>query len=223
MKLWQLLKHLNKKEKSSAISFKYYFDGYHNASKYGLSYILKYDEFDNELTLRLNNNDFLDRVSAYLVTLTSGSLKYEEVITTPLECGTEEEPSKCIKIDYANIKDFKGKDITVPIAFGVNPFAQLLVCIFFGIFLYYHRKTSLLTSFVVCVVIASFNFFITALMLFRQTYSFVYVILLFYLLIRVITSIFMNKISSYWLLSTIFVSFATVYSLLACTMMIICS
>lgn len=106
-------KALNKKEKPSAISFKYYFDGYHNASKYGLSYILKYDEFDNELTLRLNNNDFLDRVSAYLVTLTSGSLKYEEVITTPLECGTEEEPSKCIKIDYANIKDFKGKDITV--------------------------------------------------------------------------------------------------------------
>ena len=122
-----------------------------------------------------------------------------------------------------NIQFFKGKDITVPIAFGVNPFAQLLVCIFFGIFLYYHRKTSLLTSFVGCVVIASFNFFITALMLFRQTYSFVYVILLFYLLIRVITSIFMNKISSYWLLSTIFVSFATVYSLLACTMMIICS
>ena len=122
-----------------------------------------------------------------------------------------------------NIQFFKGKDITVPISFGVNPFAQLLVCIFFGIFLYYHRKTSLLTSFVGCVVIASFNFFITALMLFRQTYSFVYVILLFYLLIRVITSIFMNKISSYWLLSTIFVSFATVYSLLACTMMIICS
>ena len=106
-------KALNKKEKPSAISFKYYFDGYHNASEYGLGYTLEYRDFVNEITLRLNNNDFLDRVSAYLVTLTSGSLKYEEVITTPLECGTEEEPSKCIKIDYANIKDFKGKDITV--------------------------------------------------------------------------------------------------------------
>ncbi len=106
-------KALNKKEKPSAISFKYYFDGYHNASEYGLGYTLEYRDFVNEITLRLNNNDFLDRVSAYLVTLTSGSLKYEEVITTPLECGTEEEPSKCIKIDYANIKDFKGKDVTV--------------------------------------------------------------------------------------------------------------
>ena len=122
-----------------------------------------------------------------------------------------------------NIQFFKGKDITVPIAFMVNPFAQLLVCIFLGIFLYYHRKTSLLTSFVGCVVIATFNFFITALMLFRQTYSFVYILLLFYLLIRAVTSIFMDKISSYCLLSTIFVSFATIYSLLACTMMIICS
>ena len=106
-------KALNKKEKPSAISFNYYFDGYHNASEYGLGYTLEYRDFVNEITLRLNNNDFLDRVSAYLVTLTSGSLKYEEVITTPLECGTEEEPSKCIKIDYANINDFKGKDVTV--------------------------------------------------------------------------------------------------------------
>lgn len=106
-------KALTKKEKPSAISFKYYFDGYHNANEYGLGYTLEYKDFDNEITLNLNNNDFLNRVSAYLVTLTSGSLKYEEIITTPLECGTEEEPSKCIKIDYANIKDFKGKDITV--------------------------------------------------------------------------------------------------------------
>ena len=106
-------KALNKKEKPSAINFNYYFDGYHNASEYGLGYTLEYRDFDNEITLRVNNSDFLNRVSAYLVTLTSGSLKYEEVITTPLECGTEEESSKCIKIDYANIKDFKGKDVTV--------------------------------------------------------------------------------------------------------------
>lgn len=106
-------KALTKNDKPSKVTFNYYFDGYHNASEYGLGYTLDYRDYDNEITLRLNNNDFLDRVSAYLVTLTSGSLKYEEVITTPLECGTEEEPSKCIKIDYANIKDFKGKDVTV--------------------------------------------------------------------------------------------------------------
>lgn len=106
-------KALTKNDKPSKVTFNYYFDGYHNASEYGLGYTLDYRDYDNEITLRLNNNDFLDRVSAYLVTLTSDSLKYEEVITTPLECGTEEEPSKCIKIDYANIKDFKGKDVTV--------------------------------------------------------------------------------------------------------------
>lgn len=106
-------KALTKNDKPSKVTFNYYFDGYHNASEYGLGYTLDYRDYDNEITLRLNNNDFLDRVSAYLVTLTSGSLKYEEVITTPLECGTEEEPSKCIKIDYANINDFKGKEITV--------------------------------------------------------------------------------------------------------------
>ena len=106
-------KALTKQSKPSAISFKYYFDGYHSANEYSLGYTLEYKDFDNEITLKLNNNDFLNRISAYLVTLTSGSLKYEEVVTTPSECGTEEEPNKCIKIDYANIKDFKGKDITV--------------------------------------------------------------------------------------------------------------
>lgn len=106
-------KALTKKEKPSAINFKYYFDGYYNANEYSLGYTLEYKDFVNEITLNLSNNDFLDRVSAYLVTLTSGNLKYEEVITTPSVCGTEEETNKCIKIDYSNIKDFKGKDITV--------------------------------------------------------------------------------------------------------------
>ncbi len=106
-------KALTKTENPSSIKYKYYFDGYYNASEYSLNYTLDYKDFDNEITLNLNNSEILDRVSAYLVTLTSGSLKYEEVITAPLECGTNDEINKCIKIDYAKIKDFKGKDITV--------------------------------------------------------------------------------------------------------------
>lgn len=106
-------KALTKKEKPSAINFKYYFDGYYNAKEYGLGYTLEYRDYVNEITLNINSSEFLDRISAYLVTLTSGDLKYEEVVTTPSVCGTEEEPTKCIKIDYAKIKDFKGKDITV--------------------------------------------------------------------------------------------------------------
>lgn len=108
-------KALTKKDKPSAISSKYYFDGYHNANEYNLGYKLEYYDFDNILTINLGSNDFLNRVSAYLVTLTSGDLKYERVISNPSVCGEEENTYKCIKIDYADISNFKGKDITVKV------------------------------------------------------------------------------------------------------------
>lgn len=108
-------KALTKKDKPSAITSNYYFDGYHNANEYNLGYKLEYYDFDNILTINLGNNDFLNRVSAYLVTLTAGDLKYEKVISSPSVCGEEENIYKCIKIDYADISNFKGKDITVKV------------------------------------------------------------------------------------------------------------
>lgn len=102
-------KALTKRETPNSINFKYYFDGYYNATEYNLGYELKYYDFDNEITLTLNDNEFINRISAYLVTLTAGSLKYQEVISNLLDCGE----NKCIKIDYAKIKDFKGKETTV--------------------------------------------------------------------------------------------------------------
>lgn len=113
-------KALTKRETPNSINFKYYFDGYYNATEYNLGYELKYYDFDNEITLILNNNEFINRISAYLVTLTAGSLKYQEVISNLSDCGE----NKCIKIDYAKIKDFKGKETTVTIeAFYDNGFA----------------------------------------------------------------------------------------------------
>lgn len=113
-------KTLTKRETPNSINFKYYFDGYYNATEYNLGYELKYYDFDNEITLILNNNEFINRISAYLVTLTAGSLKYQEVISNLSDCGE----NKCIKIDYAKIKDFKGKETTVTLeAFYDNGFA----------------------------------------------------------------------------------------------------
>lgn len=113
-------KALTKRETPNSINFKYYFDGYHDAKEYNLGYELKYYDFDNEITLTLNDNEFINRISAYLVTLTAGSLKYQEVISNLSDCGE----NKCIKIDYAKIKDFKGKETTVTLeAFYDNGFA----------------------------------------------------------------------------------------------------
>lgn len=113
-------KALTKRETPNSINFKYYFDGYYNATEYNLGYEIKYYDFDNEITLILNNNEFINRISAYLVTLTDGSLKYQEVISNLSDCGE----NKCIKIDYAKIKDFKGKETTVTLeAFYDNGFA----------------------------------------------------------------------------------------------------
>lgn len=108
-------KALNKNGKPNIMSTKYYFDGYYDGKNYNLNYKLEYYDFDNILTINLGNNNFLNRVSAYLVTFTSGELKYEKVITEPSQCGTEENTYKCIEIDYSEISEFKGKNITIEV------------------------------------------------------------------------------------------------------------
>lgn len=124
-------------------------------------------------------------------------------------------------IFLTNLLFFKGKNLTLMASYGINPYVQLLVAIVFGTFFYYHRKVSCLTSFVTCVVISAFNFFITALMLFRATYSFVYLILIYYLFMKVFFTFFMKKISSYWLIPTIFVYYAINYFLISLTLILL--
>lgn len=88
----------------------YYFDGYYDANNYNLGFKLEYGNFDNRLKIIIPNNDFLNRISAYLLTLKSNDKDYQKVITNLDEY---DEENKCIVIDYADIAEFKGKDIKV--------------------------------------------------------------------------------------------------------------
>lgn len=95
---------------------KYYFDGYYNGNDFNMGYLLEYGNFDNRLKIIVDDNEFLNRVSAYLITLTAGENKYQKVISSfntndIKSCGDR----NCVIIDYADIADFKGKDITVSV------------------------------------------------------------------------------------------------------------
>lgn len=94
---------------------KYFFDGYYSANDYGIGYELKYGNFDNRLQILINDNELLDRVSAYLVTLSTSDDKYQKVISDLSLCDTSdpEVKDKCIVIDYKDIASFKGKNIKV--------------------------------------------------------------------------------------------------------------
>ena len=83
----------------------YFFDGYYDAENFNLGYRLEYGNFDNRLKIIIDDNEFLNRISAYLVKLESSDEKYEQVITDLQSC----DENKCIIIDYANIETFKGK------------------------------------------------------------------------------------------------------------------
>lgn len=87
----------------------YYFDGYYNAKDYNIGYKLDYSKFDNRLKIILTDDNFLDRVTTYLLTLSTSDDKYEKVITNLSTC----DENKCIIIDYNDIESFKGKDIEV--------------------------------------------------------------------------------------------------------------
>lgn len=107
-------KELKSVEASKVNLNKFYFDGYHDGKTSGIKYQLEYGNFDNRLKVVVEDNDFLNRVSAYYLTLESGSLKYEKVYsdfnTSDIEsCGGK----KCFIVDYADIASFKGKDIKV--------------------------------------------------------------------------------------------------------------
>ena len=116
-------RNLKGSDASKVVLDKYYFDGYHDGKTANLSYSLEYGNFDNRLKIVLEDNDFLDRVSAYLLTLSSGKDKYEKVISDfkasdIKDCGDK----KCFIVDYAELTksdknktgvDLKGKDVKV--------------------------------------------------------------------------------------------------------------
>jgi len=91
----------------------YLFDGHYDASYYDLTYTLVYTDSNNQLMIQIDDveNDaiILDRMTAYQVDITDGNSTYERVFTSLSNCGED----KCIIIDYSEIKDFKGKNLTV--------------------------------------------------------------------------------------------------------------
>ena len=105
---------LKDSEVSNVTLNKFYFDGYHDGKIANMGYELEYGNFDNRLKIIIDDNEFLDRVSAYLLTLSAGSEKYEKVISSFTDsdiqsCGDR----KCFIIDYKDIANFKGKDVKV--------------------------------------------------------------------------------------------------------------
>ena len=99
-----------KANKPSKISIgNYYFDGYYDANDYNIGYKLDYSKFDNRLKIILTDDNFLNRISTYLLTLSTNDDKYEKVITNLSTC----DENKCIIVDYNDIESFKGKDISV--------------------------------------------------------------------------------------------------------------
>lgn len=95
----------------------YYFDGYYDGDSYEMDYYLKYEDYDNRLQIIINDNELLNRVSAYLITLSVGNEKYQNVISQLSTCDSDnpEVKNKCVVIDYNDISSFKGKDIKVSI------------------------------------------------------------------------------------------------------------
>ena len=88
---------------------KYFFDGYYNSSEYTVKYDLEYGNFDNRLKIIIEDSEFLNRISAYLLTLEADGDKYQEVISNLDTC----DEKKCIVVDYKDIVSFKGKNIKI--------------------------------------------------------------------------------------------------------------
>ena len=100
----------NKEASPSKINIgSFFFDGNYKAEDYNLGYRLEYGNFDNRLKIIIDDNDFLNRISTYLLTLDAGTDKYQTVVSDLSDC----DGNKCIIIDYSDISSFKGKDITV--------------------------------------------------------------------------------------------------------------
>ncbi|MGM9881448.1 MAG: hypothetical protein ACI31S_01240 [Bacilli bacterium] len=92
---------------------KYLFDGIHESPL--LEYKLDYGNFDNRLKVIIEDNDFLNRVSAYRLVLSSDDTndKDYELILSSINESSECDDKKCIIIDYSNIQQFKGNNVKV--------------------------------------------------------------------------------------------------------------
>lgn len=92
----------------------YYFDGYYDLRN-EFKYSLNPKENSNELQIVIENSEFSDRISAYLLTLSVDGIskKYQKVISKLDDCNDK----KCIVFNYKDVNTqdypFKGKNINV--------------------------------------------------------------------------------------------------------------
>ena len=100
----------------------YIFDGKFTYNADTVTFTNVTNENDNRLKIRINettlNQRYIDRISAYEILLSAnGEDSYTKVYPSDAisTCKEGETEYKCIIVDYANIKNFKNKDITVKV------------------------------------------------------------------------------------------------------------
>lgn len=101
---------------------KYIFDGKFTYNANTVSYANITSDNDNRLRIMIlendNNTKYVNRISAYHVVLSAqGEEDYSKVFATSKinKCTSNDKEYKCIIIDYADIKNFKTKDVTVKV------------------------------------------------------------------------------------------------------------
>ena len=100
----------------------YIFDGKYAYTNDTITYSLITNEKDNILRIKIDEKDqeqnYINRIAAYEVTLSANGLDdYVTVYTADkiANCTADENSNKCIMVDYADIAEFKNKEITVKV------------------------------------------------------------------------------------------------------------
>jgi len=113
-------------KKKSAVENKsigeYIFDGKFVYDKTTVTYVNATSENDNRLRILIDKENksekYVNRISTYHVTLSANGVEdYEQIFTSKnvSTCEEGEEKYNCLIVDYANIKKFKKKDISVKV------------------------------------------------------------------------------------------------------------
>lgn len=91
------------------------FESIQNIDDAGVKYELEYSPYDNRLGIHMLNNDFLDRIILYKVTIEANDVDdYVQMFNNNdlTNCPTTGDDN-CLIVDYAKIKKFIGKDTHV--------------------------------------------------------------------------------------------------------------
>lgn len=97
----------------------YIYDGEYVYDPNTVRYELITNEFDNKIRIKIiddKNEKYINRISTYILTLSADGLDNQTIVYTSdkvKECTEGEVSYKCLIVDYADIKQFKAKNITI--------------------------------------------------------------------------------------------------------------